>query len=300
MSLATLDHPVATPPRPKGWVTALPLENYSSLHEVSPLEFLGWRTFWPNKRMFLQLCCNLHTPLTLDPSAYLTFDVRDADLPPRSPGCCYSISNFNRWRLDISSYHSIDDYLKKSIRWHRCNYAKSKRVFTNYGCHVTVIEEDWTEYVEEAYHLYAMVAQRHGDWLYDIDFFRASAKHPNYKLLCAWLGNEMIGMFVLQEELPTLHSICCGLDYHHSSASYAYSWMHYVLIEYAIEAQKYQTVDVGLTADDSKKTIGFDAVPSRMDIYSKGFLTRGMLRLISLFVTTSITPAAKVQFKFKS
>lgn len=108
-----------------------------------------------------------------------------------------------------------------------------------------------------------------------------------------------VGVFIIQEEHPTLHSICTGFDYCHSSASFAYSWMHYAFIAYAIEANKYQDVDVGLTADEAKKTIGFKPIQVFMDIYSSSLLTRGFLRAISRYVTATITPNSKVKFKWK-
>lgn len=298
---------------PKGWVTATPLENYSSLHELSLLPLLGINTPWPRKHFFLQFNFNLHTPLHINPQAFLVFDTKDVSAASAQVSpvvqdalagghrltCCYRITNLQRWRLNIGAYRSMQDYLHGTIRWHRCNYAKSGKIFSQYGCEISCIEGDWTAHAERVYHLYANVAGRHGDWLYDLNFFKAAAKRPDYHLICAWYGGEMIGVFVLQEELPTLHSICCGFDYVHSSACYAYSWMHYALIEHAIAAQKYQNIDVGLTADESKKSIGFEAVPTSMDIYSTGALTSCLLRLCARFTTATITPAAKLQISFK-
>ncbi len=38
-------------------------------------------------------------------------------------------------------------------------------------------------------------------------------------------------------------SVGAGLDYQHSFANFAYSWMHYALFEHAIAAQKYQNIE---------------------------------------------------------
>lgn len=270
-----------------------PLENFSSLHETSWVEELGWK--WPCLRFFMQFSFNLHTPLKIDPRAYLILHTQDANFVPN---CSFSITGLTRWRLDISSFRSMDDYLKAMIRWHRCNYNKSKRHFLEYGCEISFIERDWSEYAEGVYHLYDNVAQRYSHRLYDLSFFQEIAKRPDYKLVCAWFEGKMIGVFVLQEELPTLHSIGAGLDYQHSSASYAYSWMHYALFEYAIAAQKYQNVDVGFNSDEAKKAIGFQPVLSRIDIYSKGRATRGMLKLFSRFFNATITPEAKLRIRW--
>lgn len=278
---------------------ASPLENYSSLHELSIAELLGWKIGGLDTRFFVQFSFNLHTPLKIHPEAYLTIHTTDADSPPGAANCCCSITNFKRWGLDISSYTSMKDYLENTARWHRCNYAKSKKTFLHYGCEVTFVEEDWSRYVESVHKLYANVSHRYSHWLYDIHFFHEIAKRPDYKLLCAWFEGTMIGVFVLQEEFSTLHSICCGFDYHHSTVSYAYSWMHYAFLDYAISAQKYQNVNVGLSADDAKKTIGFKPTSSKMDIYSKGKMTSGLLKIISRFFNPTITPESKLKLKWR-
>lgn len=277
-----------------------PLENFSSLHETSFMEELGWKINVPCKHFFMQFSFNLHTPLKIDPRAYLILHTKDADSDPIAPDCCFIITNLTRWHLDISSFRSMDDYLKSMIRWHRCNYNKSNKHFLDYGCEISFIERDWSEYAECVYQLYDNVARRYNHKLYNLAFFQEIAKRPDYKLVCAWFEGKMIGVFVLQEELPTLHSILSGLDYLHSSASYAYTWMHYALFEHAIAAQKYQNIDVGFNSDEAKKAIGFQPVLSRIDIYSKGRVTRWVLKVFSRFVNATITPEAKLKLGWGS
>lgn len=285
---------------PPGWITAIPLEHYSSLNELSLLDLLGLHLPWPQKHFFIQFCLNLHSPLTIHPQAWLAMHVRDSALEPdNSQERCFAVTNINRWRLDISPYHSMEDYLARLIRWHKCNYTKSKKIFLNYGCTVSILENDWSEFAEEAYQLYGNVANAHGHWLYDRAFFQLAAKRPDYKMICAWYEGKMIAMFLLQDEPPTLHSIACGLDYHHSTASYAYSWLHYDLIKAAIEKGIYRQIDVGLTADESKRMIGFNPINSTMDVYSQGRVTRYALKAISKWVRATITSGAKLQFEFK-
>jgi Acetyltransferase (GNAT) domain len=276
-----------------------PLENFSSLHETSLIHELGWNINWPCKHFFMQFSFNLHTPLKIHSQAYLTLHIKDANSQPSAPNCCYNITHLTRWRLDISSYRSIDGYLKGLIRWHRCNYAKSKKKFLEYGCEISFIEEDWSEHAELVYQLYDNVAQRYQHKLYNLSFFQEIAKRPDYKLVCAWYEGKMIAVFVLQEELPTLHSVLAGLDYQHSSASYAYSWMHYALFDHAIAAEKYQNIDVGFNSDEAKKTIGFKPILSRIDIYSKGRMTRGILKMLSHFISATITSEAKLRLGLK-
>lgn len=278
---------------------ASPLENFSSLHETTLTEQLGWNINWPFKHFFMQYSFNLHTPLKIHPQANLILETKDIDSSPSTPDCCYSITQLTRWRLNISPYRSIDDYLDASIRWHRCNYAKSKKSFLKYGCEISFIKEDWSEYAEHVYRLYDNVAQRYQHKLYNLSFFQEIAIRPDYKLLCAWFEGKIIGVLVLQEELPTLHTLLSGLDYQHSSTSYAYSWMHYALFDHAIAAQKYQDIDVGFNSDQAKRTIGFNPIPSRIDIYSKGKMTRGVLKVFSHFISATITPEAKLKFGWR-
>lgn len=275
-----------------------PLENFSFLQETSLSEQLGWNIPLPFKHFFMQYSFNLHTPLKIHPDAYLTLQAKDADSPPSKSDCCFSITHFTRWRLNISHLHSIDDYLDASIRWHRCNYSKSEKNFFEYGCEISFLEKDWSEHAREAYLLYENVAKRYQHKLYNLTFFQEIAKRPDYKLLCAWFEGKMIAVFVLQEELPTLHSVCAGLDYHHSSQSYAYSWMHYALFDHAIASQKYQNIDVGFNSDEAKRTIGFKPIDSRIDIYSKGIITRNVLKMLSRCFSATITSDAKLKFKW--
>lgn len=135
---------VEIPSKPKGWIRASVLENYSSLNELSLFGLLGSNLRWPRKHFFIQFSFNLHTPLKIHPKAYLTFHVRDACFPTPNK-CSYSFSELTRWRLRIESYKTMEDFLNNSKRWQRCNYAKSKKMFENYDCKTTLIETDWTE-----------------------------------------------------------------------------------------------------------------------------------------------------------
>jgi hypothetical protein len=69
------------------------------------------------------------------------------------------------------------------------------------------------------------------------------------------------------------------------------------LIQYAIESKKYQNLDIGLTADQSKKIIGFEPIPSCMDVYTKGVMTHSLLRAASLLLTATITSESKFKIK---
>ncbi|MFC2049391.1 hypothetical protein ACFLR2_01805 [Chlamydiota bacterium] len=273
----------------------IPLENFSFLQELSLAELVGWNIGGPG-RILLQYSFNLHTPLKIDPSAHFTIQAIDADIPPSAPNCCFSMTELIRWRLDISSYRSFDSYLGAMKRWHRSNYKNAQKHFFSAGCETSFIEGDWSEHAERVNQLYTNVARRYQHRLYTLPFFQEIAKHPDYKLLCAWFQGEMIGVIVLEEEMTTLHSLLCGLDYHHSSTSYAYSWMHYVLFEHVIGLQKYHNVDVGFSSDAAKKTIGFSPILSRMDIYSKGQITRKALEFFSRYVSATVTSDGKVKF----
>lgn len=283
----------------QGWVKAVPLHNYSSLHELSLTKRIGWGESLAKLSILIQLDANFHSEkIDLHPKAFLAIKTLDAS-KPLIPGCCFSVTNLMRWRVDIQQFSTFKEFLDSLIRWHKCNYKKSEKTFREYGGTITYVERDWSEYVDVVYKLYEKVAVLHGDKLYDISFYRELAKRPDYKLLCAWHNGEMIGTFILQDEGTILHSMCCGMDYNHSSKSYAYSWMHYELIRIAIESKKYTHVDVGLTANNSKREICFEPISSRMDVYAKGRVTRFMLKCLSKFVTATIDSEAQLKFQLR-
>lgn len=281
----------------KMWVTASPLTNHSSLNTLSLGRLIGAEKWvaWP---LVIELDFNIVTPFTMDPKADLAFKLIDAN-KQKEENSCFSITQITRWRTDISPFKSFDDFIASLARWHRNNYTKSKRLFLDYGCTATYHTCDWSEYAKTAYRLYVNVARSHGDRLYDLNFFQECATRGDYHLLAAWHEGQMIGMFVLQEEPGILHSICCGMDYHHSSKCFFYSWLSYNLYRIAIESGKYHTVDVGMTADQAKCQIGYTPIPSRMDIYAKGFFTRNFLRCASKFITATIGSDAQLKFKLK-
>lgn len=289
-------HEEAIPQRPAGWLNAWPLEKFSSLHEVSMMGFLGWRIHWPATHFFIEYNSNLNTPLKLHPKACLIFDLRDAELAPSLPQFSFSINQLKRWRIYLNDYRSIESFIESLNNHQRHTYAKAERKFKSYGCEVSFIE-DWSKYVETVYYLYSKVAQKHGEnWLYDLHFFQEAAKRSEYKLLSAWFKGKMIGAFLLLDEAPTLHGFCCGLDYEHSTPSCTYSWMNYEFIQYAFQ-KHYQNVDVAITSDECKKSLGFTPVPTRLDVYSKGMITRCLFRAASLFFTATINSEGKLKFR---
>lgn len=280
------------------WVTAAPLENYSSLHEVSLNQILGGLIKHPQKHFFVQFDFNLHTPLKMHPDAYLVFHLHDDDVPSKLSEGCFSITQLRRWRVDISRFNTFEDFLNSLSKKHFGGFLKSKKKFESNGATVEYMES-WVDHVDEAYALYRHIAKKHGEQLYDIRYFEELAKKNECHLLCAWLEGKMIGMTVLFDELPTLHSMCGGLDYTCSSKCYTYSWLHFEIIRKAIESKKYTSVDVGLTADEAKASIGFKPALSRMDIYSKGRMTRGILKMAARLFTASITPESKLKFGWR-
>lgn len=282
--------------KPKGWLRAEPLQHYSSLNKLSFFDLIHWPFSWPKKEFYIQFSFNLHIPLKIDPRSYLTFYMQDAALSS-GKGCCYTITDLTRYRLDISSFDTLEDFLSNINSHRRNNYKKSKKTFSNYGASISYVEGNWTSYVPEVYALYANLASRHGNWLYDLHFFEDAARREDYKLLCAWYEGEMIGVSVIQEERKTLHAVCGGFDYHHSSKASAYSWLNFSLIEKAIQNGSYDNVDVGITADESKHAIGYQSIASKIDVYSKGPFTRLFLKFFSLFVKATISSDAKLKFR---
>jgi hypothetical protein len=281
------------------WLASHPLESYSSLQEGSLLSLFGWSAKIRVKTFKVGVNFNMHTPFQCHPEASLTLDLVDAHLPPRGKGCCFSITQLVRWRLDISAYSSFEEYLSLLDRWHMCNYRKSSQKFTQYGTKTLLLKNDWSEHVGTVYSLYLNVANKYGNKLYTRHFFEQIAKREDYSLITAWFEGKMIGFFVLQDEAPTLHSSCCGFDYHHSSKSYTYTWLTFEIIRLAIEAKKYQTVSAGLSADEEKRAIGFQPVLSRIDIYARGLILRKTLQCISAITIATLNSKSELKLLFR-
>ncbi len=277
--------------------SAEPLEKFSALHSIPILSLLGIKSkFSPSVSVIFNF--NLQTPLLQNPQAQLTFHVRDSNQPPLLEKPDFCITNLKRWRLDISQFSSFTNYLQKMKRKHYMRYNETKKTFTDYGAKISLIEGDWSQYVDMFYPLYMKVAEKHGTQLYDINFFRMVAKNSSYKLLCAWYNNLLIGALVLVDEQPVFHSICCGLDYEHSKNSQAYSQLHYEFIRLAIESKKYTIADVGITADQAKSNLDFQPVSACMDIWVHNRCIRPLLRGLSSIMSATINSKAKLELSF--
>lgn len=278
------------------WLTAWPLKAHSTLNEVSFLKVASIP--WPAIRIFVHFNFNLHSPFKPDPKATLSFSARNSEESSQgAPG--FSFYPMKRWSIDIRKFSSMDDFIHSLRRWHQCTYAKSKSKFEEFGGTVTYINGDWSEYAEKVFELYENVAERYQNQLYDLSFFKLAAKNPDFKLLCAWMDGKMIGVYILVEELPTLHSILCGFDYTYSSKAYAYSWMHYELIKIAIESKRYENIDIGLSSDKAKENIGFASTPFCLDLYAHTPFSRFVLKTLSTFMVPEVTPQGTLKLTFK-
>lgn len=279
---------------------AKPLEKFSSLHFISIPALLGIKSKSSSFGVSIAVNFNLATPIKPSPQELMTFHLRDSNTEPAVKNLDFCITNLSRWRLDISSFKSFASYLQKMNRKHYTRFSDTQETFKKYGAKISVIEKDWSEHVDTLYPLYIKVATKHGTQLYDIDWFRAIAKLSDYKLICAWHEDALIGALVLIDEQPIFHSICCGLDYDHSSKSHAYSQLHYEFIRLAIESNKFTIADIGPTANEAKACLDFKPVSCCMDVWAHNRLIRGVLRLLSTFMSATINSQAKLKLNFHS
>lgn len=277
---------------------AKPLEKYSSLHFISILNLLGIKSKSASPGFSVVVNFNVQTPVRPTPEALMTFHLRDANTPSKVASVDFCITNLTRWRLDISPYTTFTAYLQKLNRKHYSRYAEAKEIFAKYGAKTAFIEGDWSEHVEAIYPLYVNVAKKHGTQLFDLDHFHAIAKLDQYKILCAWYHDTLIGALIIIEEGSVFHSICCGLDYNHSTRAHAYSWMHYEFIRWAIEAKKYTIADIGPTANETKACLDFQPVSSCMDVWAHNRFIGALLRFISFFISATIDSQAKLRLHF--
>ena len=189
-----------------------------------------------------------------------------AERPRFVPRVDFCMAQLNQWELDLTPFKTFDDYLSSLNRKQRCNYQRTEKCFHNMGCSFSEIEGDWSDYADRAYELYNQVASKYMQ-IYDRGFFHAIAKLPAYKLICAWQGEKLIGSLVMIEESTVVHSALCGLDYACSKKSFTYSKLHYEFLRLAIRAGRYKIADVGITADQAKKTLGFSPRSAVIDIF---------------------------------
>lgn len=279
--------------------TAMPLEGYSSLHQLSILKLIGISNerFSPKVRVIFDF--NLQTPSQINSKAILAFRVRDSNPLTKEENAAFCIVNLTRWRIDLSLYESFSYFLQMIKKRHYNRYVETKKTFQDYETKLLLIEGDWSQHAEEFYKLYLNVAKKHGSQLYDLNYFTQIAVMPEYKFMGVWHHDVLVAALILIEEGLTLHSIVCGLDYNHSKKCEAYSWMHYEFIRFAIESKKYTTADVGITANAAKTMLNFEPITCCMDVRAYNFALRAFLRLSSYFVNASIDSNAKLKIRFK-
>ncbi len=277
---------------------ATPLEKYASLH-VFPILSLFGITSKKSPSIKLIFNFNLEKSIKSDNKAQLSFNLRDANMPPTPGTSDFCIKHLTRWRMNLSLYESFSDFLLKIKRKNYRSYRRALKTFEEYGATISLIEGDWSDYADSAHRLYLNVAEKHKAQLYDLNFFRMIAKSEPFQLLCVWYQGSLVGILVLIDEGETLHSMVCGLDYNHTKKAHAYSRMHYEFIRLAFEAKKYTMADIGLTADSAKSLLDFQPVAACMDVSAENPFLKGILRLISRFMTSTINEQSQFKWKFQ-
>ena len=276
------------------WISARPLEGFSSLHEGLLWDSCGLRI----GRFSSVISFNAETALPRESVPAVTIHYHPIDQPMSVPRVDFCIDQLTQWELDLTPFKSFNDYLNQLNHKQRYNYSRTEKSFANCGCRVSLIEGDWSEYAERAYELYHNVAAKYMQ-IYDLDFFRTIAKLPSYKLICAWFGPKLIGTVVTIEEASTIHSMGCGLDYLNSKKSFTYSKLHYEFIRHAIEAGKFKVANTGVTADQAKKTLGLSPKAAVIEISVQNAFFGAILRLAQLFLKVSINTNNDVCVKMR-
>lgn len=277
--------------------TALPLEGYASIHEISFLSLLGLKSTIPSPRLKLIFDFNLQIHPQTNSQANFIFHVREASTP--SDGKCdFCITNLTRWRVNVSRFETFTGYLNHMKSKHYTRYTRTQRKFTAYGAKLSLVDGDWSPYAEAFFRLYLKVAKKHGTLLYDLNYFLLMAKQGNSKLLCVHYEGSLIGGLVILEEHSVFHSMCCGVDYDHSKTCMAYSWMHYEFIRIAIEAKRFTVADVGLTADQAKSMLDFEPVSVCLDVKARSPVLKGLLHAVSPFISATIGSNGRFKFNF--
>lgn len=274
---------------------AVPLEGYSSLHQLPIFKLLGWNTRITPK-ISLAFNFNLQLSLQHKPNSQFNLNLRDAQFE-KPDVVDFSIENIKRWRMSISEFKSMNDYIASLKSNYKKNYHNTQKAFAAYGASMTYIEDDWSEHAETVYQLYLNVANRRGAQLYDLNFFRYIAKTNGYQLLCVWREGVMISMLIVFDEAPVYHSMLVGFDYVHSKNIFAYSLIHYELIKRAIESGKHKFIDVGITANKAKSMMNFKPVTVNMDISAKNIIIKYILRFARYFIRARINEDSKLELR---
>lgn len=272
-------------------VTAVPLEKHSSLHKIALTKFFPGMSAAFNFNILKQ-------SLKQKIQAQLIFQLRDSDIPADPQENDFCITNLRRWRLDVSTYHTFDEFLQKMKPKLYKRYEETQKLFQAYGATLSVIEGDWSQYAETVYKLYLNVAKKNGAQLYDLNFFRLMAEQKDYPLMCIWYKGDLVSAIVMVDEAPIIHSAICALDYEHSKNTRAYTQLHYQIIRLGIESKKYSIVDVGITADKPKSLMSYRPVSSCMDVSSRSFLIKRFLRFLSRFASATINAQNKLEWSF--
>lgn len=265
------------------WISAKPLDGFSSQHEGLLWNSCGLKM----GRISSVMSFNTETTLPQRSDFSVAIHQHPVDQPKTVLRPDFCIDQLTQWTLDLTPFKSFNDYHDHLNYKQRYNFLRTEESFTNFGGTVSVIEGDWSEYADRAYELYHNVAAKYMQ-IYDIEFFRAIAKLPAYKLICAWYDQKLIGTVIMVEEASTVHSMGCGLDYAYSKKSFTYSKLHYEFIHYAIAAGKFKEADVGVTADQAKKTLGFSPKPAVIEISVKSAVFRSILRLAQILLRVYI------------
>lgn len=277
---------------------ALPLEKHSSLHKIPILRLVGINANFSPK-LIIAFNFNLQTSLQKNTKAHLIFHLCDDHISPTGIPVDLSINQLRRWRLDIRNLKTYDDFLHHMNPRLYKKYLQTEEIFNASGVELRMMPNDWSQYADIVYQLYLKVATKNGAQLYDLDFFRNIAKRNDYKLMCAWYQDEMIGALVMVDEQPIFHSAICVVDYEHSKNARIYSQMHYQFIRMAIEENKYTIADVGITADKAKSMMNFHPIPSRMHIYASSRFLKLLLHILSSVTYVTINSEAQLKFKFR-
>ena len=126
------------------WLSAKPLDGFSSLHEGLLWNFCGLRI----GHFSGVISFNVATGLSHESA--LTLHSRSLDRPMLVPHVDFRIEELTQWELDLTPYQSFKEYLEHLNYKQRYNHCRTEKCFADYGCKVTVIKGDWSDYAGES------------------------------------------------------------------------------------------------------------------------------------------------------
>jgi hypothetical protein len=162
---------------------------------------------------------------------------------------------------------------------------------------VTSVDSSCAVFDREHHDLYLQVMKKTTTKLeiLQADFFRYLPS--NFELTTYYASGKMLFWYILCRDKLILYYFMCGINYTHFERFHLYQNSLLDIVSVAMK-YKYQTIDLGQTAEIAKMRLGGIPDERRMFIYHRNPLVFGMLRLFGHFLAYSKINGQLKVFKY--